>query len=64
MPQAMPDLKASRYADNETLRISLAVCFRASRTYATLNVFGHCGWQMTAQSSDGVVHVSLDLTTG
>lgn len=29
-----------------------------------LNVFSRCGWPMTAKTSDGTVHVTLDLTAG
>ena len=31
---------------------------------AMLNVFGRCGWPMSAKTADGTVHVTLDLSAG
>lgn len=31
------------------------------RNDAMLNVFGRCGWPMTTKTSDGTVHIRLDL---
>jgi GNAT superfamily N-acetyltransferase len=34
------------------------------RNAGMLNVFARCGWPMTTKTSDGTVHVRLDLTAG
>ena len=34
------------------------------RNAAMLNVFERCGWPMTTKTSDGTVHITLDLTAG